>query len=107
MPRDTQMPKVFEPLTSTLLLQLFLAFTGLRTSIQLVSGGRLWLYCAAIIAVAISGTLFGCALTLRGRIAVARVSDRRGASQHARFGRAGNPEHRAGSKDHLAGSVFR
>jgi Kef-type K+ transport system membrane component KefB len=67
MPRGLQLGKVLEPLTSTLLLPLFFAFTGLRTSIQLVSGTRLWLYCAAIIAVAISGKLLGCALTLRVR----------------------------------------
>jgi Kef-type K+ transport system membrane component KefB len=65
VPRDTQLPKVIEPVTSTLLLPLFFAFTGLRTSIALVSGARLWLYCAAIIAVAISGKLFGCAFALR------------------------------------------
>jgi Kef-type K+ transport system membrane component KefB len=67
MPRDTQLPKVVEPLTSALLLPLFFAFTGLRTSIALVSGASLWLYCAAIIAVAISGKLFGCAFALRAR----------------------------------------
>ena len=67
MPRDTQLPKVIEPLTSTLLLPLFFAFTGLRTNIALVSGTRLWFYCALIIAVAISGKLFGCAFTLRAR----------------------------------------
>jgi Kef-type K+ transport system membrane component KefB len=67
MPRDTQLPKIVEPLTSALLLPLFFAFTGLRTSIALVSGARLWLYCAAIIAVAISGKLFGCAFALRAR----------------------------------------
>jgi Kef-type K+ transport system membrane component KefB len=67
MPRATQLPKVVEPLTSTLLLPLFFAYTGLRTSIALVSGARLWFYCAAIIAVAISGKLFGCAFALRAR----------------------------------------
>ena len=67
MPRDTQLPKVIEPLTSTLLLPLFFAFTGLRTNIALVSGARLWFYCALIIAVAISGKLFGCAFALRVR----------------------------------------
>jgi Kef-type K+ transport system membrane component KefB len=67
MPRDTQLPKLIEPLTSTLLLPLFFAFTGLRTNIALVSGTRLWLYWALIIAVAISGKLFGCAFALRAR----------------------------------------
>jgi Kef-type K+ transport system membrane component KefB len=67
MPRGMELSKVVEPLTSTLLLPLFFAFTGLRTSIALVSGAKLWFYCAAIIAVAISGKLFGCAFTLRVR----------------------------------------
>jgi Kef-type K+ transport system membrane component KefB len=67
MPRGTEMPKLIEPLTSTFLLPLYFAFTGLRTSIALISGARLWLYCAAIIVVAISGKLLGCAFTLRAR----------------------------------------
>ena len=65
MPRDTELPKIVEPLTSTLLLPLFFAYTGLRMSIALVSGSRLWLYCVAIIVVAILGKLFGCAFALR------------------------------------------
>jgi len=67
MPRGTELSGIVEPLTNTLLLPLFFAFTGLRTSIALVSGARLWLYCVAIIAVAISGKLFGCAFMLRAR----------------------------------------
>jgi Kef-type K+ transport system membrane component KefB len=67
MPRGIELPKAVEPLTSTLLLPLFFAFTGLHTSIALVSGAKLWFYCAAIVAVVISGKLFGCAFTLRAR----------------------------------------
>jgi Kef-type K+ transport system membrane component KefB len=67
MPRDLQLSKLVEPLTSTLLLPLFFAFTGLRTSVQLISGSRMWLYCAAMIVVAISGKFFGCAFLLRAR----------------------------------------
>jgi Kef-type K+ transport system membrane component KefB len=67
MPRGTELARIVEPLTNTLLLPLFFAFFGLRTSIALVSGARLWLYCVAIIAVAISGKLFGCAFALRLR----------------------------------------
>lgn len=67
MPRHIELPKVMEPLTTTMLLPLFFAFTGLRTNIQLVSSTRLWFYCAVIIAVAISAKLFGCAFTLRLR----------------------------------------
>jgi Kef-type K+ transport system membrane component KefB len=67
MPRGAELAKLIEPLTSALLLPLFFALTGLRTSIALVSSGRLWFICAAIIIVAISAKLFGCACTLRAR----------------------------------------
>jgi Kef-type K+ transport system membrane component KefB len=48
-------------ITSVLLLPLFFAYTGLRTSIHLLSGGTLWFYCALIVLVAVLGKLFGCA----------------------------------------------
>ena len=48
-------------ITSVLLLPLFFATTGLRTSVQLLRGASLWFYCALIIVVAILGKLFGCA----------------------------------------------
>jgi Kef-type K+ transport system membrane component KefB len=67
MPRGTPLAKLVEPLTAALLLPLFFAISGLRTSVGLVSGATLWLYCAAIIAVAISGKLFGTAFVLRIR----------------------------------------
>jgi Kef-type K+ transport system membrane component KefB len=61
-------PKVtgnLEKITSGLLLPLFFAFTGLRTSMRLVSGSTLWSYCAVIIVVAVLGKLLGCALAAR------------------------------------------
>jgi len=67
MPRDTEVPKAVEPLTSMFLLPLFFTFTGLRMNIALVSGATLWFCCPAIIAVAVSGRLFGCAFTSRAR----------------------------------------
>jgi Kef-type K+ transport system membrane component KefB len=48
-----------ETLVVTLLLPLFFAFTGLRSSFFLISGARMWFYCAAIIALAIIGKLCG------------------------------------------------
>ena len=65
MPRETDFTVKTESLISVLLLPLFFAFTGLRTSITLVSGATLWFYCAAIIVVAIAGKLLGCALAIR------------------------------------------
>ena len=52
-------------ITTGLLLPLFFAFTGLRTSVRLLSGSRLWLYCAVILGVAVVGKLLGCALAAR------------------------------------------
>lgn len=45
-----------------LLLPLFFAFTGLRTSVGLVQGGQMWFYCALICAVAILGKFGGATL---------------------------------------------
>jgi Kef-type K+ transport system membrane component KefB len=48
-----------------LLLPLFFAFTGLRTSIGLVSGSEMWFYCGLIVLVAIAGKFGGSALAAR------------------------------------------
>jgi|ERR1043165_2837376 Kef-type K+ transport system membrane component KefB len=45
-----------------LLLPLFFAFTGLRTSVGLVKGGEMWFFCALIFAVAIVGKFGGATL---------------------------------------------
>ncbi len=52
-------------ITSVLLLPLFFATTGLRTSVHLLRGGTLWFYCALIVVVAILGKLLGCAVAAR------------------------------------------
>ena len=49
----------FETITVTLLLPLFFAFTGLRTNIGLVKGPEMWMYCALIVLVAVTGKLGG------------------------------------------------
>jgi Kef-type K+ transport system membrane component KefB len=48
-----------------LLLPLFFAATGLRTSIALVSGAEMWFYCALVVAVAIIGKVGGATITAR------------------------------------------
>jgi Kef-type K+ transport system membrane component KefB len=48
-----------------LLLPLFFAFTGLRTSIALVSGAEMWFYTLLIITVAIAGKFGGASLAAR------------------------------------------
>jgi Kef-type K+ transport system membrane component KefB len=68
MPKDQrfseQLVERLQPITVVLLLPLFFAFNGLRTSIGLVRGG-MWLYCAAIMAVAVAGKFGGSMLGAR------------------------------------------
>lgn len=63
LPRDegfvSALNEKLEDVTVVLLLPLFFALTGLRTTISLVSGGEMWFYCALIVAVAIVGKLGG------------------------------------------------
>ena len=54
-----------ESLVVVFLLPLFFAFTGLRSSIFLIAGSRLWAYCALVIALAILGKLGGSLITAR------------------------------------------
>jgi len=54
----------FEDVMVVLFLPLFFAFTGLRTSIALISGD-LWGYMAVIMLVAVAGKLGGCAIAAR------------------------------------------
>ncbi len=69
MPKDTEfVERVVErihSLTLILLLPVFFAFTGLRTSIGLVRGSEMWLFCGLIIMVAVLGKLGGSALAAR------------------------------------------
>jgi Kef-type K+ transport system membrane component KefB len=69
MPREAEIERVFvervEPLTMTLLLPLFFAFTGLRTNVQLLANAALWRDAALILAVAVAGK--GGASTLAAR----------------------------------------
>ena len=59
MPRDGEVERVFvervEPLTMTLLLPLFFAFTGLRTNVQLLDSPALWRDAAIVLGVAVVG----------------------------------------------------
>lgn len=54
-----------ETVNLVLLLPLFFAFTGLRTSVRLLSEGGLWAYCVLIIIVAVAGKLLGCVISMR------------------------------------------
>jgi Kef-type K+ transport system membrane component KefB len=54
-----------QSLTLVLLLPIFFAFTGLRTSIGLVRGAEMWMFCMLIIVVAVLGKLGGSAIAAR------------------------------------------
>jgi Kef-type K+ transport system membrane component KefB len=71
MPRDEQARRVFteaiEPLTTSLLLPLFFAFSGLRTSVDMISGAALWDDAALILLVAVVGKGVSSSLTVRAQ----------------------------------------
>jgi Kef-type K+ transport system membrane component KefB len=54
-----------EALTTVLLVPLFFAFTGLRTSIGLIGGEGMWVPLALVLVVAVAGKLGGSALAAR------------------------------------------
>jgi len=69
LPRDNGFMRAvsekLESITLVLLLPLFFAFTGLRTSIGLVRGPAMWLDCLLIILVAVAGKLGGSTIASR------------------------------------------
>jgi Kef-type K+ transport system membrane component KefB len=69
MPRDRDFVQAlmikFADLVTVLLLPLFFAFSGLRTSIRLVSDPSLWFYFGLILLAAIGGKFGGVALAAR------------------------------------------
>jgi Kef-type K+ transport system membrane component KefB len=69
MPKDTafgrSLLEKLEDVTVVLLLPLFFAITGLRTSIGLLAGGMMWFYCAIIIGTAVIGKFGGAAFSAR------------------------------------------
>lgn len=69
MPKDPgfmhDLTAKLEDLTVVLLLPLFFAFTGLRTSIGLVQGAEMWSYFGLVLLVAVAGKFGGSALAAR------------------------------------------
>ena len=69
LPRDDRfahaVTESLEAITLVLLLPIFFAFVGLRTSLALAGGGGMWMYCVLIIVVAVVGKLGGAALAAR------------------------------------------
>jgi Kef-type K+ transport system membrane component KefB len=69
MPKDIRFVRhvadKMETATVVLMLPLYFALTGLRTSIRLIDGVEMWLLCAAIVVVAIAGKLGGSMIAAR------------------------------------------
>jgi Kef-type K+ transport system membrane component KefB len=69
MPRHDKLPrelfqKIEAPIT-VLLLPIYFAFTGLRSSFFLIVDGKAWLYCLLIIALAVAGKLGAASISAR------------------------------------------
>jgi Kef-type K+ transport system membrane component KefB len=60
-----ELHRLLEPVTLTLLLPLFFAYNGLRTSFGLLNSVELWLLCGLIVAVAVGSKLLSSAFVLR------------------------------------------
>jgi len=69
MPRhpklSEELTQKFESLIVVLLLPIYFALTGLRSSIFLISDATLWVYCAVIIVLAVAGKLGGSMISTR------------------------------------------
>jgi Kef-type K+ transport system membrane component KefB len=69
MPRHSELSRElsqkFEALIVVLLLPIYFALTGLRSSIFLIAGANMWFYCAVIITLAIAGKLGGSMFSAR------------------------------------------
>jgi Kef-type K+ transport system membrane component KefB len=69
MPKEGESGKALaaklEPITNDLLLPLFFALTGLRTSLGLIHGSAGWLICGAIVITAVCGKWGGATLAAR------------------------------------------
>jgi Kef-type K+ transport system membrane component KefB len=60
-----QIRQKFETITSVLLLPLFFALTGMRTRLDLLSGGSTWFWAAVILVAAVVGKMGGAILAAR------------------------------------------
>ena len=69
MPRDrafvSQVRDRLESVSVVLLLPLYFAFTGLRTSVNLIGDSQMWSICAAIVIIAVAGKLGGSLIMAR------------------------------------------
>ena len=88
MPKDRKFIRYIldklETTTIVVLLPLYFAFTGLRTSVQMIQGGRMWLFCGLIILTAVTGKLGGSMVAARAAGATWREAGGLGTLMNAR-----------------------
>ncbi|HEV3278169.1 MAG TPA: cation:proton antiporter [Terriglobia bacterium] len=88
MPKDAKFVRYIldklETTTVVVLLPLYFAFTGLRTSVRVIQGGQMWLFCGLIILIAISGKLGGSMIAARAAGASWREAGGLGTLMNAR-----------------------
>src|SRR5262249_52441509 len=60
-----ELSKRFEAVVVVLLLPIYFALTGLRSSIFLINGGRMWIYAAILVFLAVTGKWGGSMLASR------------------------------------------
>ncbi len=88
MPKDRKFVRYIldklETTTVVILLPLYFAFTGLRTSVQMIQGGRGWIFCGLIVLVAITGKLGGSMIAARAAGATWREAGGLGTLMNAR-----------------------
>jgi len=96
-----------ESMTLNLLLPLFFAYTGLRTSLGLLSSIRLWLLCGLIVVVAVASKLVVSAVCVRAsgmNLAGVRVGG--SVSEYPRLGRISHSQRRPRPAYPFAGAFF-
>jgi Kef-type K+ transport system membrane component KefB len=69
MPKDKKFVRYIldklETPTMVILLPLYFAFTGLRTSLRAIQGAQMWMFCGLIVLVAVAGKLGGSMIAAR------------------------------------------
>jgi Kef-type K+ transport system membrane component KefB len=73
-----------ETTTIVVLLPLYFAFTGLRTSVRAIQGAQMWLFCGLIVFIAITGKLGGSMIAARAAGATWREAGGLGTLMNAR-----------------------
>lgn len=88
MPKDRKFVRYIldklETTTVVVLLPLYFAFTGLRTSVRMIQGGQMWMFCGLIVLIAVAGKLGGSMIAARAAGATWREAGGLGTLMNAR-----------------------